>query len=85
MRLRPDSFKDTWRYINLICICIYLPRKEERVSRPGWLTYTADGLTTLCKWSRVSCRLSAGQGHFAGQRPTFNQCATQPTCGISVQ
>jgi len=31
------------------------------------------------KWSTVSCRSSAGQGKFAGQRPTFYHCATQPT------
>ena len=27
----------------------------------------------------VSCRLSAGQGKFAGQKPTFYRCAKQPT------
>jgi len=31
------------------------------------------------KWSPVSYRSSAGQGKFAGQRPTFYHCATQPT------
>ena len=31
------------------------------------------------KWSPVSCRSSIGQGKFAGQRPTFYHCATQPT------
>ena len=31
------------------------------------------------KWSPVSCRSSAGQGQFAGQRLTFYHCATQPT------
>ena len=30
------------------------------------------------KWLSVSCRASAGQGKFAGQRPTFYHCATQP-------
>ena len=29
------------------------------------------------KWSPVSCRSSAGQRKFAGQRPTFYHCATQ--------
>jgi len=33
------------------------------------------------KWSPVSCRSSAGQRKFAGQRPTFYRCATQPTTG----
>jgi len=31
------------------------------------------------KWSPVSCRWSAGQGNFAGQRPTFYRCVMQPT------
>ena len=31
------------------------------------------------KWSPISCRSSAGQGKFAGQRPTFYHCATPPT------
>jgi len=30
------------------------------------------------KWSPISCRSSAGQGKFAGHRPTFYHCATQP-------
>ena len=30
-------------------------------------------------WSPISCRSSAGQGKFAGQRPTFYHCATPPT------
>jgi len=30
------------------------------------------------KWSPISCRSSAGQGKFAGQRPTFYCCTTQP-------
>jgi len=30
------------------------------------------------KWSPVSYRSSPGQGKFAGQRPTFYRCATQP-------
>ena len=28
------------------------------------------------KWSPVRCRSSAGQGKFAGQRPTFYRCTT---------
>jgi len=34
------------------------------------------------KWSPISCRLSARQGKFAGQRPPFYHCATQPTEGL---
>jgi len=30
------------------------------------------------KWSPISYRSSAGQGKFAGPRPTFHRCATQP-------
>jgi len=30
------------------------------------------------KWSPISCKSSAGQGKFAGQRPMFYHCATQP-------
>ena len=37
------------------------------------------------KWSPVSCRSSAGQGKFTGQRPTFYWCATQPTNTMSVR
>jgi len=35
------------------------------------------------KWSPVSCMSTAGQGKFAGQRPTFYHCATQPTNQLS--
>jgi len=31
------------------------------------------------KWSPISYRSSAGQRKFAGQRPTFYHCATQPS------
>jgi len=32
------------------------------------------------KWSSISCKSSAGQGKFAGdKRPAFYLCATQPT------
>jgi len=36
------------------------------------------------KWSPVRCRSNAGQGKFAGQRPTFYHCATQPTNHCSL-
>ena len=36
-------------------------------------------------WSPISCRSSAGQGKFAGQRPTFYHCATPPTGRVSLQ
>jgi len=37
------------------------------------------------KWSPVSWRSSAGQGKFAGQRPTFYHCATQPTTYVLLE
>ena len=30
----------------ILLAAVYLPRKDERLSRPGWLTYIADGLPT---------------------------------------
>ena len=46
----------------------------------GWVGLVGwpitDGLST--KWSPVSCRSRAGQGNFAGQRPTFYHRATPP-------
>ena len=38
---------------------------------------------TISGQSPISCRASAGQGKFAGQRPTFYHCATPPT--VTVQ
>ena len=43
----------------------------------GW-PIADDGTVYLHKWSPVSCRSSAGQGKFAGQRPTFYNCAPPP-------
>ena len=40
----------------------------------SWLlTYAADPY----KWLPISCRSGAGQGRFAGQRPTFYHCTRQ--------
>jgi len=58
---------------NCSLLLIYLPRKYERPSRPGWLTYSG-------RFTHISGHPSAaGQRKFAGQRPTFYHCATQPT------
>jgi len=35
------------------------------------------------KWSPISCRSSAGQGKFAGQRPTFYQLCHATNCMLS--
>jgi len=52
------------------------------------LAWLVDLWLTVCphKLSPISCRSSAGQGKFAGQRPTFYRCATQPLhrCWSSV-
>ena len=54
-------------------LLIYQPRKDEKLSWP-----VADLQRTVYphKWSPVNYRSSAGQGKFAGQRPTFYHCAT---------
>ena len=61
---------------NCSLLLIYLPRKDERPSLPGWLP--SSGRFTH-KWSPVSCKSSTGQGKFAGQRPMFYYCGLQPT------
>jgi len=64
---------------NCSLLLIYRPRKDERLSWPGSLTYSG-----WFQWSPVSYRSSAGQGKFAGQRPTFYRCATRPTILITI-
>ena len=55
----------------------YRPRRDEKLSWPGWLTYS--GRFIHIKWSPVSYRWScAGHGKFDGQRLTFYRAATQP-------
>ena len=55
------------------------PRRDERLSWPGWLTYSGRFTHIRGHRSPVHNRSSAGQGKFEGQRPTFYHCATQPT------
>jgi len=45
-----------WRTSNCSLLLTYLPRKDKRLSRPGRLTYTADGLPTLSGHPSVVCR-----------------------------
>ena len=59
-------------------LLIYRPRKDERLSWPSWLTCSGR-FTHISGHAPISCRSSAGQGKFAGQRPTFCHCATPPT------
>jgi len=75
----PDGASPDWGCGHLIAAYYsFIYRKDERLSKPGWLTYS--GRSKWHKWSPVSsCRSSAWQGKFAGQRPTFYHCATQPT------
>jgi len=63
---------------NCSLLLIYRPRKDERLSWPGWLT--CSGLFTH-KWSPIGYRSSTGQGQFAGPRSTLYRCATR---GLSV-
>ena len=62
----PDGASPDWGCEHLIAAysLFYLPRKNARLSRPGWLTYsgrfTHIGLSG--QWSPISCRSSAGQG-----------------------
>ena len=63
------------RTSNCSLLIIYLPRKDERLSRPGWLTYSGR-FTHIIVTHQLQVERRAG---FAGQRPTFYHCTTQPT------
>ena len=70
----PDGASPDWGCGHLTAAYysfIYPDGMKGWVGLVGWPT--ADGLST----SPVSCRSSAGQRKFAGQRPTFYRCATQ--------
>ena len=71
----PDGASMRLRISNCSLLLIYLPRKNERLSRPGWLSYSGQTVYPH-KWSPISCKSSAKQGKFAGHRPTFYHCAT---------
>jgi len=61
-----------WSSLMIITSCSRSPsiRPSSAVGQPTRPTYPH-------KWSPVSYRSSAGQGKFAGQRPTFYRCARQ--------
>jgi len=61
------------------CYSVYRPRKAEWPSWLSWLTCSGRFRPYLHKWSPISCRSSAGQGKFAGQRRTFYHCAATRT------
>ena len=70
---------------NCSLLLIYLPRKDERPSRPGWLTYSGRFTHITHKWSctRQLQVASAGQGKFAGQLTLVggrgDRCAAEAT------
>ena len=63
-----------WRTSNCNPLLIYRPREDERLSWPGWLTYSGR-LTHIS--GHPSARSSAGRRKNAGQRLTFYRWATQ--------
>ena len=65
-----------WHTSNCSLLLIYWPRKDERLSWPSWLQCSGWFTYVSGHSSSVS---STEQGRFAGQRPTFYNCATQPT------
>ena len=60
---------------------IYLQLTTHLLTPKGWKAELAVLQRTVYpyKWSPFSCRLSAGQGKFAGQRPAFYLSTMQPT------
>jgi len=74
-----------WFFFWLITTHLYTPTgwKVEL----AWLLTYSRRFTHSCRPQTVgvSCRSSAGYGKFAGQRPTFYHCATQPTTLLHAQ
>ena len=71
----PDGASPNWGCAHLIA-AYYSFIYPERMK--SWLTYSGR-CTHISRHSwLVSCRSSAGQRKFAGQRPPFYHCATQP-------
>jgi len=65
----PDGASPDWlRISNCSLLLICIPQKDERLSRPGWLTYSG-------RFTHISGHRSAAgraqDGKFAGQRPTL--------------
>jgi len=63
---------------NCSSLLIYRRRRDERLSWPGWLTYSG-WLTHIIKWSSISYKSSAGQRKHIGQRPMLYRWTTPPT------
>ena len=66
-----------WRPSNYSLLLICWLRKDEKLSWPSWLNYSGRFTHIIDHPSAVS-RLQQTAGKFAGQRPTFYHCATQP-------
>ena len=60
------------RISNCSLLLINLPRKDERLSRPGWLAYSG-------RFTHISGHPSAAGRAQGMERPTFYQLCTQPT------
>ena len=50
-----------------------------------WMNEWMSRMVYPQQWSPISCKSSVGQKIFAGQRPMFYHCATQPTDTSSIQ
>ena len=71
----PDGATRNWYRRHPIAAYYSSIRRDEMLSWPGWLTYSGRYTRHYPhKWSSspTSYRSSAGQGKFAGQRPTFH-------------
>ena len=77
----PDGVSPDWGCRHLIAAYYSFICPERRKGWVGLVDRFADLQRTVYrhKWSPVSCRSSAGQGKFAGPRPTFYHFATQLT------
>jgi len=79
----PDGASTDWGCGHLIAAYYSSIPPKGWKAESAWL---ADLQRTVYrhKWSPISCMSSAGQGKFAGQRPTFYHRATQPTYAMLV-
>ena len=64
------------RISNCSLLLIYLPRKDERLSRPGWLTYVR--FTHISGHPSAAGRAQDRESSLVKDRRSTN-CATQPT------
>ena len=81
----PDGASPDWGCAYLIAAYYSLSTPKGWKAESAWLA-DLQRMVYPHKWSPISCRSSAGQGKFAGQRPTFYQLchATNHLCGRGV-